>query len=231
MKDTIYESTLWNQLSEFVANVCCDRDDSHGHKHMETVAVNALKIFDKERQKISEYDVDKLERYIIITAWLHDVADHKYDKDNRLKIVVSEFTKSVVDSEDDVELILNIIDHISYSKENRALILGSGTPIDFRSVLGGFGEIVRNIVSDADKLEALGKIGFDRCVDFTKHSYKEKYGVDISYDALKNNVIAHSHEKLLRLKDEFIRTEYGKQLAIPLHNELVIELNNMNCIS
>ena len=35
---------LWTKLSDFVQNVCSDRDPTHGHAHMQSVANNALLI-------------------------------------------------------------------------------------------------------------------------------------------------------------------------------------------
>ena len=45
------------------------------------------------------------------------------------------------------------------------------------------------------------------------------------YDCLKSDVINHSNDKLLRLKDGFIRTKTGKIMAEKLHDEFVAELN------
>jgi hypothetical protein len=41
-------------------------------------------------------------------------------------------------------------------------------------------------------------------------------------------VVDHANEKLLKLKDHFIRTETGKLMALPLHNELLDEINKLN---
>ncbi|QKF93610.1 HD superfamily phosphodieaserase [Fadolivirus algeromassiliense] len=224
ISDTIEYLLLWNRLSDVVLVTCEGRDDSHGYNHMLTVVKNALKIFEHEMHSIDKIYHDQILKYIIIVAWLHDVADHKYDKDDTLKNKVRNFINTLV-SDDETELICNIIDHISYSKENKAIL--SGHPIEFHIILGEIGSIVRDIVSDADKLEALGKIGFERCVEYQKHYYKEKHNKDIPYDLLKLEVKHHANEKLLRLKDEFIRTDYGKELAKPLHDELVNELNQM----
>lgn len=215
---------LWQKLSNFVERVCKDRDDSHGYLHMSTVAQNAVKIFQMEHKSVDQNNIKKLLEYITIVGWLHDVADHKYDLDGFLKMQVFEFVTSLMKF-DEAELIMKIIDHISYSKENKAII--AGNPINFREVLGEMGALVRDFVSDADKLEALGRIGFERCVEFTSHEYKKKYGVDIPYDLLKQEVNKHAQEKLLRLKDEFIKTNYGRELATQLHNELIMELEHM----
>jgi hypothetical protein len=217
---------LLRTLSEFVEQVCDGRDESHGYKHMQFVTVNSHKILQNEDSNSIEESTGKIFMYVSIVAMLHDVADHKYDKDGTLKNKVFEFVRDkVLFDEENALLVMKIIDHISYSKENEAI--QSGKPIDFNAVLGNFGAYVRDIVSDADKLEALGEIGFGRCVEFTKDTYKKKHDKEISYELLKQEVIKHANEKLLRLKDEFMRTSYGKQLAISLHDELLEEINKM----
>ena len=66
----------------------------------------------------------------------------------------------------------------------------------------------RNIISDADKLEALGEVGLRRCMQFS--------------EAHNGNVIEHCHEKLLKLlPDGFIRTNAGKKLAVPGHEYIL----------
>lgn len=213
---------LWNSLSEFVKLMCIDRDDSHGYEHMKAVAFNSLKIFANE--KLPDIYHKEILCSIIIVSWLHDVSDHKYDKDNTLKLKVRNFLITLVNSEE-CEKLMKVIEYVSYSKEQKAII--NKTPIDFSDELGELYAIVRNIVSDADKLEALGKIGFERCMGYTKHTYKEKYGNDMPYELLKQTVIGHANEKLLRLKDHFIRTDAGKKMAVPLHNELIDELSKL----
>lgn len=61
---------------------------------------------------------------------------------------------------------------------------------------------------DADRLEAIGQIGIDRCI---------AYSISIGR-RIPEEVVDHCHEKLLRLYNEkFIVTEEGRKLAEPLH--------------
>ena len=64
-------------------------------------------------------------------------------------------------------------------------------------------------------------------VEYTKQSYKEKNNEEISTNELNKQITTHSNEKLLRLKDYFIRTKVGKELAWIKHQELVDELNKL----
>lgn len=216
MADQIIDfDKVWHLLSDFVAATCAGRDDSHGHCHMKTVAETALDILNHE--VLDPEQLVKMEISVAITAWLHDVYDKKYDLDGKLRISTRDFLKNLVPV--DCDFVMKTIDLISYSTENTAI--KNGQPIDFELELGEYYAAVRHIVSDADKLEAIGKIGIDRCKLYTAHAYYQKYQTDIPDDELQKEIQKHADEKLLRLKDEFIRTSWGKQLADPLHREMV----------
>lgn len=209
------QSKYWNICYNFVELVCKDRDPSHGLDHMNRVTNNAKQIFEMLCLKCQlTFDL------VVITAFLHDVIDHKYDFDGNLRERTINFLNSIIPEHS--QLILNIIDRLSYSKENEAIQLGQKN--DWKEVLGEMGCLIRDVVSDADKIEALGKIGLERCIEYSKHAYFQKHGIEIDDRTLKENVRIHADEKLLRLKDEFIRTEAGKRLAEPLHQEFVQEL-------
>lgn len=211
---------FWDTLHFFVLDVCGGRDESHGHQHMEKVAINALTIFFDMYKEITD-ETKTLVEDIIITAWLHDVADHKYDKNGKLQKKLEVFLSNILlKNKTRVDLIMNIIDRISFSKENNLIL--QNKPTDWKDVLGKYGCLIRDIVSDADKLEAIGKIGIQRCIKYNKEHNK-----DIQYDTLVNGIKIHAKEKLLRLKDEFIRTEPGKKMAEPLHLELIEELKKL----
>lgn len=58
----------WNTLSTFVQTVCEGRDESHGHRHMKTVAETARKIVEKD---FGEHpNVKQLLMDAITVAWL-----------------------------------------------------------------------------------------------------------------------------------------------------------------
>ena len=100
---------------------------------------------------------------ILTIAWLHDVNDHKYNNVFEMTENMKNFLSEYYNNKD-VELIMNIIDRISFSKENKII----NSNYDWFDVIGQYGIIIRDIVSDADKIEALGNIGFQRCLQFTR---------------------------------------------------------------
>jgi uncharacterized protein len=126
---------------------------------------------------------------------LHDVCDHKYTA-SISKASLAEFIFSELPAEK-AKVVIDIINNISFSQEVN----------DKRVTLAAPYDIYQNIVSDADKLEALGQVGLDRCIIYTK----SKGG------AVPEDVIKHCHEKLLLLKDNFIKTHTGKQMATDRH--------------
>jgi uncharacterized protein len=182
---------------------------------MESVALTAQQIVETDFFSCPNY----LELMIdaITVAWLHDVSDHKYDKDGTLDQQLDKFGIENIPNYLEIKKVIKLI---SYSSENKAIC--NGTPLDYEELLGTHYATVRHIVSDADKLEAIGAIGIERCIQYTKHSKPS-----ITDEELKHAVQVHADEKLLRLKDEFIRTNTGKRLAIPLHDEMVELLKKM----
>jgi len=209
------EMMTWELLRNFVEKICEGRDSSHGLLHMEAVATTAKRIVECDYASVPEYQQLLLDA--ITVAWLHDVSDHKYDHDGTLDKQLDEFGFKNFPN---FEHIKKVIKLISYSSENKAIL--AGTPIDYEAVLGTYYATVRHIVSDADKLEAIGAIGIERCIEFTQHT-----NPSFTTEQVNKAVHVHAEEKLLRLKDEFIRTPTGKQLAIPLHQQMVKMLEDM----
>ena len=205
----------WTMLSDFVYKTCEGRDSSHGHSHMEKVASTSHII--AQNDYATDQDYLSILMDAITIGWLHDVCDHKYDHDGTLERQLDEFGFANIAN---FEHIKKAIKLISYSSENTAIL--AGTPIDYEAVLGSHYTIARHIASDADKLEAIGLIGITRCNQYTRHSDPTATDQQIVIA-----VIAHAREKLLRLKDQFIRTPTGKLLAIPLHHEMINCLNTM----
>ena len=121
------------------------------------------------------------------------------------------------------EELINIADHISFRKENDTI--RNGLPLEFEKNLNTpnlpFGSIIRDIVSDADKLDAIGKNGFERLVKHATYRFTRQNGKNPTKEELRIDLNHHAEEKLLRLKDHFIRTETGKLLAINAHNDFV----------
>ena len=205
----------WNLLSDFVAETCADRDESHGHAHMKAVAETSLHLIQQDFQDRRHYHHLMLDA--ITAAWLHDIADHKYDKDGTLEQRLDTFGNKHISNYADIK---KVIKYVSYSSENKAIL--AGTPIDYDSLLTPYYALVRHIVSDADKLEALGKIGITRALTYTRDANPTFTEAQVIADVRK-----HADEKLLRLATEFIRTPTASHMAQKAHHEMIAELNKL----
>lgn len=190
-------------LKNFVKHTTDGRDPSHGYEHMEKVYENSVKIMDS-MDRISELD----RMMVTMVAYLHDVADHKYDKDGKLRKKVIGFLRNY-----QCEFLMECIDCISFSKEKK---LGKKY---YETILPEELIGIRNIVSDADKIEALGVTGLERCEMYTRHDMEEK-GENITEDEVMKRVLLHCKEKLFILTSEYIRTKPGYEMAKKLDGEM-----------
>lgn len=214
MLEHISIDELNTSLSEFVLEVCANRDETHGHNHMLAVRNNSMAIYENSNYNIFT-DPTTIKKLVIIVAWLHDVFDHKYDHDSKLLEKCRTYLRDDLVLDDDcVTYIINIIERISYSAQIRAI--STGGKVDWEQVLGSEGMFIRSIVSDADKLEALGRDGLKRCIDYNTMLL----GKDFDPNILKKKVTIHCINKLFVL-DEYFDTVVGKKMAINLKQELI----------
>lgn len=256
---TIDYQAMETILRQFVIDTCGSRDASHDHEHSERVVRRARDIYAAlVRQPTSPVggrraggvDGDRVLRMIIAAAWLHDVLDHKYvahggpggglgDGDSqpaladRVRALLEKFFTG-----DDAAAILRAIERVSYSREVRLGRHDWAAP-------GTVERLVRDVVSDADKLDALGEVGVQRCIEYTLAREQKQADSDssaqratgaqkpadahamLTLSQLYERVVAHAEEKLLRMRDGFMTTAPGREMAGPLHDEMVAALREM----
>ena len=180
-------------LLDFVKESTKHFDDSHNHVHALQVTGNAHIIM---ATLMSDYDA----RILSYTAMLHDVCDHKYPESIPRSELVEFIKKNLTTVDSDI--IMKIIDNISFSKENKGLTETLPEPYN----------VYLMAIADADRLEAIGEVGVRRCIEFTS-----SHGGKVPEDVVK-----HCHEKLLRLLPEnFIKSKKAKEMAEPLHEVIV----------
>jgi HD superfamily phosphodiesterase len=202
----------YNRYAEALKKYYKDRDSSHGWSHVEKVAKNALYICQRENIKD-----EKSIRLIVLAALGHDIWDHKYvasDKEaEELRIRFAKDINELGFLAMDIDLLLRIIDSISFSKEFAMRQEGGEFDLEHHE------ERLRDIVSDADKLEALGEICIRRMIEYEIVSNIEGRGVSIE-DHI-HHIRKHCNEKLYLLIDEnYIKTPTGRELARPLMSEM-----------
>ncbi|KEG13979.1 HD superfamily hydrolase [Trypanosoma grayi] len=215
---------LWERCRAFVGEVCADRDASHGLSHMEKVTENAVLLLHMQHGPLT--DLPLAMSRVIVVAMLHDVADHKYDAAGTLvqrvwdfvaaeAVAVAAAAENVCDAS---RHAVTAMEAVSYSKEK------SRGRRWFETELPTDWVLVRDIVSDADKLEAIGDEGMRRCLLYTSQRLLAKNGQ--VWDAVLQQrcleeVREHFEEKLSLLATEFIVSTAGKFLAGPRHEEMV----------
>lgn len=182
-------TTMLSKIQDFVLKSTAHFDDSHNYNHAEKVAQNANIImlhYDHQSPVITDL--------VPIVAWLHDVCDHKYPESIKEEELI-EFIDSIIPEERDN--IIKIINNISWSKERKCQREQFQYPYN----------MILDIVSDADRLEAIGKVGMERCIAFGK---AKNPGLE--------KVAQHCEEKLLLLYPKrYIKTNKGREMALPLH--------------
>lgn len=192
-------------LIDSCASMTITYDESHDITHHTEVLKNAFKIIDNFvglKSMYSPEDVRYLINVVCYVCMLHDTVDHKYpvQLEENNKMLEDLLKKKFNDSWKDV---LWIIKNMSYTTE-----IKNGYPKHSNALI----QLARDICSDADKLEAIGKIGIQRCF-----IYNTDKNPNLDQSAITQIIIAYCHEKLLHLKDKFIRTGPGKEFAIPRH--------------
>lgn len=183
----------FEKVLEFVKDTCKGRDESHGLSHMIAVAETAKKILPTSASV-------ELSENVRLVALLHDVADKKYDTDGTLQQRVDEFIRLVRPV--DFLQIRIAISAISFSTEK------SRGKRWYVNLLSPEWLQVRDIVSDADKIQALGRVGFQRCYEYTQIK-----NLGLSESQILDKVFDHCNDKLFHLEREYIGTLKGKDLA------------------
>lgn len=212
---TSYAYHVWQKASMFAEYICRNRGESHGYGHM--VRVTHICYYLWCKLDISKFDVNESQLTILLlTAQLHDVADHKYDTDGTILKQMTEFLNSIVPEH--TTTILLLIDNVSYSKQVKREML-TGTTNWTKHLGNDIFVIIRNICSDADKLDALSKIGIIRCMQYAR----EKYIIELKKDESKqlepekefviSHLKKHAEDKLLLLHKNFIMTANGLKMS------------------
>ena len=168
-----------------------EKDDIHGYAHVERVYNTCVKIGKKLNANLN---------VLKIAALLHDVGRIN-EKDDALKRnhaeISADKSKKFLSSngislvQDEFDNIIHSIRAHSFSNEQLARTLEA------------------KILSDADKLDALGAIGIFRTIGFT---LENNGGID--------QVIEHLENKILRLKEQMF-LDYSKMVAERRHKTVL----------
>ena len=172
-----------------------EKNDIHGFSHVQRVYNTCVKIGKELNANM---------KVLEIAALLHDIGriDEKEDPPKRNHAEISakkaiEFlaTNNINLSGKEIDDIIHAIKAHSFSNKILPLTLEA------------------KILSDADKLDAIGAIGIFRTIGFTLH---KNGGID--------QVVEHLENKIFKLKDQML-LDYSKKIAEERHNT-VLEFYN-----
>lgn len=189
---------ILQQTRAFVKNHHQKDTSGHDFAHLERVYKNVNFILNTE---------PSADAFIVkMSALLHDMDDHKFGGDGKR---AETFLKTLPLSEEIIERILETIQVSSFAN--------SGANPTFKT-------IEQAVLSDADKLDAMGAIGISRTILFggafgitlfDEHSFPKENLTQTEYKNLfreGNSSINHFFDKLLKLK-KAMRTNTGRKEA------------------
>jgi len=163
---------------EKIVRIIMPKDDVHGLGHVLRVRKLALEIAKHVDKSV---DLEILE----LAALLHDIGRLQSEKGHAK--MSAKVAKSILElikyPREKIEKVVNAILAHSFSENVRPICIEA------------------QILSDADKLDALGAIGIARVI-----AYGGSIGRNFCYD------LKHFKEKILKLKN-LMYTDYGKMLA------------------
>ena len=229
--------TQYNRLGEFmrpsidvvrrVFNVCAHLtrayDPTHDLGHHTQVFKNGMEIC----QRLMLKNRMRVITFVIYSTLTHDIIDKKYPENLAEKdAALTQFFFN--DLGCDAVNAKWIVSHMSFGKENEAKrkegkLHGTNERTAWISHDDPDVQLARDISSDADKLEALGEIGIERTYGVGRMFNEKKIAGMKKEEAnafIENVVIEHAHEKLLLLKDDYIYTSAGKELAEAGHKHI-----------
>ena len=168
---------LIKRAEEFAKECSKGNEPGHNFSHIQRVRKMALLLAGSTK-------CDKV--LVELLALLHDVEDYKLNSNHK----ISDFLQ-VVDIESDLkDKLLYILPRLSFSKYPR---LDDDFPIEGK------------IVSDADRLDAIGAIGIARAFSYGGFHKREMYGSE-------DSTIKHFDNKLLKL-DQYLYLDISKEIA------------------
>lgn len=197
---------ILKQTFDFAKEYHSKDKSGHDFNHINRVYENTCKLLESYPQANS---------FVVkMSALLHDIDDRKLKTDGQNTL---RFLQSINLENEVLNQILTTIDAISFSK--------SGANPQFST-------IEMQILSDADKLDAIGAVGICRTLTFgaskgtplfNQNIFPEKNLTKEIYKDLNretNNSINHFFDKLLKLKNA-MQTDTGKKEALIRHDFMV----------
>ncbi len=211
MSHTPKEQEIIQNTLKFVQSHQQKAESAHDYWHVIRVWNNAKLI--SKTESVDTFVVE-------LAALLHDIADSKFnngDEEIGATVAGNYLNSQKIDSEK-VQHIQNIIRYMSFK--------GGNNEVKFDS-------LEKQVVQDADRLEAIGAIGIARAFTYGGYAGRPIYNPEIppnlnmsveEYKKNNSHTINHFYEKLLLLKDK-MNTNTGKKIAVERHAFLELYLD------
>ena len=140
------------------------RDGSHAIEHFRRVKDFVTQIVEGTKSQLNGIDSENFDsrKILVASALLHDVFDHKFTSTDEAEKGMAQMCSFLRDdqkfSPSEVDAVIVICKNVSYSKEKKGLLEDMKNPV----------LLLRDIVSDGDKLDAIGFSGIERCRMYSK---------------------------------------------------------------
>lgn len=207
----IFLSGEMEELQEAITSCFPKRDNTHGLQHANAVVERIKMLFEDWPQLTEKHRKDT-----ILLGFLHDLNDPKYASEDNLKDLRSLLHKFLLTIT--VEQAESIIQRASWSDEQKQLITFGRRDWDIvlkeKPLL-----LMRHILSDADKLEAIGLAGLLRSAEYLKNQKL------FSQEEIYEKVEEHATSKLLRIRD-YLHSPGAIKKGWILHDELIQALKS-----
>ncbi len=204
------------EIEKLVKNYFFEECTGHDWWHSHRVRQTGLYIARKE----------KADLFIVeASALLHDVGDYKFhDGDEEIggKIVEKWLLEIDIDQKQ-IDCILDIVTNLSFMKSLKSKEEPGNHVLTIEA----------KVLSDADRLDAMGAVGIARTFAFGGFFKQEIHNPEIlpnesmtreEYKNKKSTSINHFYEKLLKLKDSML-TGTGNEIAQSRHAYMKDYLN------
>lgn len=222
-------SMLFIMAVSFAIPVYSTRMISHGLNHIVDVLYNCKLLLSNWKDNI--IITDEMKKIIFLVALFHDYSDSKYDKYGIHELALKKWLRENIN--EDADMIYKIIYNISFSKEKKNRDLDPTFSWDY--IFPNQNDmIIRHVVSDADKLAAIGTNGIIRCIYYNFERYFEE-NPELSFDKLsykqyielyRNDVLIYV-DKLFLINKEYIFTLAGKIYGEMYEKEMIGDRENL----
>jgi len=168
-------------------------DESHSLSHSMNVLHHANNILNSELE--SNPFLENQKNIIYTSAILHDICDNKYtDQEKGLSYIQDFLYKDTNLSENEINISIEIIDKMSYSKVKK-----KGFPN-----MGDY-QLCYHIVREAD---LLASYDFDRSIIYHMNNIDSRF-----LESLKNSIDFFKQRVLMHEEDGLFITKYSKTLS------------------